>query len=917
MVTLGGLVFLAPAILAALILLPVIYWLLRVTPPAPRRLSFPAIRLLLGLQTQEETPERMPWWLMVLRLLLAALIIIALAHPVLNPSAALPGSGPVLLVVDNGWAAGKGWPQRQEALRTAVDKAERAGRDLVLLTTAPTAPGEPVAPSRLLRPGEARGMIDNLAPSPWPTDRAAALRALDALRLPGSVHVVWASDGITTEKDAAGVRDFAARLQRFGSLEVLIPPAFDLAHLVGTPQVVETALTVPVKRAVATGDVPLVLRAVAEDGRPLARSEVRFAAGQRQAEARFELPSTARNAIAAVSIEGETTAGATVLVDERWRRRPVGLAAPQDTARAQPLLTESYYLQRALEPFAEIRRGSVSDLLGGTQPTDRLAALLLPDGTLSSEADRQAVERWMEGGGALIRFAGPILAANPDPLVPVPLRFGDRTLSGAMSWTEPMPLAPFDGKSPFQGLTIPSDVRIQRQVLADPSPDLADKTWARLTDGTPIVTAEKRGRGWLVLVHTTAGPGWSNLAFSGLFVDMLRRVVALGSGVGGDSGQASLPPVRVLDGLGRLVPPPPLALPIAGPAFASTVPGPEHPPGFYGTEDSRRALNLGSVVTSLEPVTNLPPGVAVSGYVAPAEIDLRPWIFTLAMALLILDGLIALFMRGLLTPPRRATAASLLAAGVVAAALFAPGAARAQDERTIAMANHVRLAYVQTGQQDVDAVSQAGLEGLAQVLRDRTSVNAEGAVGVNIENDELAFFPLLYWPVTPGQPALSDAAIGKLNAFLRTGGTIFFDTRDQGMGGGGALAGPGAEKLRELTRGLDIPPLTPVPPDHILTRAFYLMQDFPGRYTGSDLWVETADATVNDGVSTIIIGANDWAGAWAIGPGGAPMLPVVPGGERQREMAYRFGINLVMYALTGNYKSDQVHVPAILERLGQ
>lgn len=918
MVTLGGLVFLAPAILAALILLPVIFWLLRVTPPAPRRLSFPAIRLLLGLQAQEETPERMPWWLLLMRLLLAALIIVALAHPVLNPGSALPGSGPVLLVVDNGWASGKGWPERQEALRSAVDKAERAGRDLVLLATAPQAPGEPVAASRLLRPSEARGLIDSLAPSPWPTDRAAALKAADALRLPGSVHVVWASDGITADGQAAGVRDFAARLQRFGSLQVLAPPDFGLAHLVGTPQVVDTALTVPVKRAVATGDLPLVLRATAEDGRPLARTELRFPAGQRQAEARFDLPSTARNAITAVSIEGETTAGATVLVDERWRRRPVGLATPQDTARAQPLLTENYYLQRALEPFAEIRRGSVAELLGGTQPTDRLAALLLPDGTLSTEADRQAAEHWMEGGGALIRFAGPILAANPDPLVPVPLRFGDRTLSGAMSWTAPMPLAPFDASTPFQGLTIPDDVRIQRQVLADPSPDLADKTWARLTDGTPIVTAEKRGRGWLVLVHTTAGPAWSNLAFSGLFVDMMRRLVALGSGIGGDAGQAALPPVKLLDGLGRLVPPPPLALPIAGPAFASTVPGPEHPPGFYGTEDSRRALNLGSAVTSLEPITDLPPGVSVSGYEAPAEIDLRPWIFALAFALLILDGLIALFMRGLLTPPRRATTAALLLAGAVAASLLAPGPARAQDDsRTIAMANHVRLAYVETGQQDVDSISQAGLEGLAQVLRDRTSVNAEGAVGINVESDELAFFPLLYWPVTPQQPALSDAAIGKLNAFLRTGGTIFFDTRDQAMGGGAALAGPGAEKLRELTQGLDIPPLTPVPPDHILTRAFYLMQDFPGRYTGGDVWVETADATVNDGVSTIIIGANDWAGAWAVGASGAPMLPVVPGGERQREMAYRFGVNLVMYALTGNYKSDQVHVPAILERLGQ
>ena len=76
---------------------------------------------------------------------------------------------------------------------------------------------------------------------------------------------------------------------------------------------------------------------------------------------------------------------------------------------------------------------------------------------------------------------------------------------------------------------------------------------------------------------------------------------------------------------------------------------------------------------------------------------------------------------------------------------------------------------------------------------------------------------------------------------------------------------------------------------------------------------------LNDGVSPVLIGGGDWAAAWALTPGGAYMFPVGRGtsGDRQREMAYRFGINLVMHVLTGNYKSDQVHVPALLERLGQ
>src|SRR5262249_7702839 len=78
-----------------------------------------------------------------------------------------------------------------------------------------------------------------------------------------------------------------------------------------------------------------------------------------------------------------------------------------------------------------------------------------------------------------------------------------------------------------------------------------------------------------------------------------------------------------------------------------------------------------------------------------------------------------------------------------------------------------------------------------------------------------------------------------------------------------------------------------------------------------------AEDRVNDGVATVIIGSNDYAAAWAVDNQGRALHAAVPGGEQQREMAYRFGINLVMYALTGNYKSDQVHVPAILERLGQ
>ena len=164
---------------------------------------------------------------------------------------------------------------------------------------------------------------------------------------------------------------------------------------------------------------------------------------------------------------------------------------------------------------------------------------------------------------------------------------------------------------------------------------------------------------------------------------------------------------------------------------------------------------------------------------------------------------------------------------------------------------------------------------------------------------------------------------------LHWGGLILFDTRDANVAGFGT-ASPNGRKLQDLAAPLDIPALEPVPSDHVLTRTFYLLQDFPGRYTSRDVWVEASPPgaeqvegmpfrNLNDGVTPVVIGGNDWAGAWAVDASGNPMLPVGRGfgGERQRELAYRFGVNLVMHVLTGNYKSDQVHVPALLDRLGQ
>jgi hypothetical protein len=907
-VSLGPIAFAAPWLLFGLVLLPAIWWLLRVSPPAPRVTRFPPIRLLRNLEQEEETPERSPLFLLLLRLLVGFLLVLAFAHPLLDPGARFATQGPLLIVLDNGWAAAPGWSERESLAGALIDRAERTERTVYLLETAPAVDGRVPAMEGPFDPAAARDRLAGREPHPWPPARDAARKAIDEGAEPDAAfNVWWLSDGL----DWPGTADLAQRLRRLGSLTAVRDDRPQRAYLLRLPETDGARLVIGVDRAEIGFAETVRLRGSGPEGRLLFDEPLVFEADSREARATLSLPPEVRNDLRRIEIAGEESAGAVVLLDARLQRRNVGLATDIAADPDHPLLGEIYYLERALAPFAEVRPAPIQDLLAGSA-----AAIVLPDVAALADPLADALDDWVSAGGLLIRFAGPVMAQGSERLVPVRLRAGGRSFGGAMSWDQPVGLAPFAEESPFHGIRVPPDVEIRRQVLAQPSPELSARTWARLADGTPIVTGAQRGDGWIVLFHTTANPEWSNLAISGLFVEMLRRLTTLATNPPG-AGEPTerLLPIEALDGFGRLGPPPSAAKPIALNTLDAYAPGPETPPGYYGDESSRYAVNIANSDPSLAPLDLLPAGTAIATYGERRETDLRPWLLTAVLLLAFIDLTISLALRGLL--PWHRTAA-LAAIGLAGATVLAPMPGRAQNADSFALgaATETRLAYILTGAEDTDSRSRAGLVGLSDVLEQRTSVELGDPLGVDPERDELAFFPILYWPIRGDAQPLAAEAARRLNRYLRTGGMILFDTQDQqgrGLGGGAALS---SRDLRRLLHGLNLPPIEPVPDDHVLTKSFYLLTEFPGRWAGGQLWVEAAEGGESP-VSSVIVGANDWAGAWAVDSAGRPLFPAVPGGEGQREMAYRFGVNFVMYALTGNYKADQVHIPAILERLGQ
>jgi hypothetical protein len=935
--------FAEPLVLIGLLTLPVLWWLLRLIPPRPRRIDFPPTRLLLEIAPKEETPARTPWWLTLMRLALAALVIIAAAGPLWNPPvAAMKTRAPIAILIDDGWTAAAAWDAR---LRTADDVIARAENDRRAVALIPLSEG--IRDISFATAASARVRLHQIKPAPHTVDRTEALPAIARfLADTHDVELVWLSDDIDLGRGADFVKAFAPMLDNRPM--TIVSGGNAPARALTAADNAAGALSVKVLRASAGAADTGTVRALDLKGLPLGEAAFAFKPADRETEAQFDLPVEIRNDIARIEIAGERSAGAVQLLDKRWRRRTVGIVSGGTADTSQPLLSSSYYITRALGPFADVR------LAQGESPAEavthfldqHLPMLILADvGNVAGDAhDRLA--RWIEDGGVLLRFAGPRLAASDDDLVPVRLRRGGRILGGSLSWDKPQPLAAFAHDSPFNGMPVPNDVTVSRQVLAEPDAALTENTWATLADGTPLVTAARRGKGLIVLFHVTGDTRWSDLPLSGAFVDMLKRVVALAGtttvadtdGQKAKNAHEAIAPSRVLDGFGSFIAPPSTARPVPTDFSASATA--DHPPGFYGPPENLLAVNTLSPTDRLEPLDfSAFPHAGREIYRKSEPQDLRGPILLAALGLLLLDTLIVLYLGGgiarLLPRLSRVTAVTVLILSALALTLPRAGAQNLQSQQSTDVprsALETKLAYVVTGDRDVDSVSQAGLAGLTLFLAQRTALEAGDPIGLDVAHDELAFYPLIYWPIAPGAARPSEDALKRIDSYMKQGGTVLFDTRDAVVappGAGGETRSPGMLELRKILSSLDIPELEPVPHDHVLTKTFYLLRDFPGRFNSGQLWVEALPAVNDedeashrparggDGVSSIIITSNDLAGAWAMQSDGQPTLPMVEGEPRQRELAFRAGVNIVMYTLTGNYKADQVHVPALLERLGQ
>lgn len=922
--------FYHPLYLISLLLLPLIYFLIKLTPPQPHVILFPPISILKKLVPAEKTPKNSPLLLLIVRLFLVGAIITALAGPYYQISdKVIINNQPLLIVVDDSWSSAQDWDQRKNFIQNLIHEAE--------LQSVPTyiyaASDNNI--SQFIDYATTRNKIKILNPKPYVPNYSEAINIIrEFTKSHENCHIVWLAPALAHPDAGEFITSLESDKKKTPNISIYAN--HNDIKILRNPINQKEAIHIDIENYNQSLNSPIEIIASDFYGNTLFQQhfDQKF---QTKDKILIKAPLELRNKVSHLRINNQHTAGSVALLDDRSRRARIGIFAQSKDNSTQPLLSAYYFLSKALNPFADIvipNSGSITpidDLL-----SQNITTLILSDVGLLTKSDEHVVAKFLTDGGSLIRFSGPNLAAKADDLLPVKLRPASRNLGGAISWEKPKKIAQFEHSSPFYEFSIPDDILISRQLLAEPTNDLNDKTWVRLEDGTPLVTAERRGKGLLVFFHISAETSWSNLPISGLFIDMLNKL-SLYSFISDEikkndvteinnSSQLSLRAVKLLDGFGNFLPGPIDSVPsisLNNSGFTDS----NNLPGFYVDGSITRAVQPISKNEILSKLDDIIKNKTINTLDDISRYDLSSVFLLLSVLLFLIDTLLStpksnLSINIFKFPKLILFITILLAPNDEAYATSSPSDQLPSKEMISILTS--RLAYVLNGDNNIDATAYDGLKHLTNELRARTSYEPGDPIGLDLNKDDLSLYPLIYWPIYASMPQPNEKVIQKLATFMRFGGTVIFDTRNGDAYSNVIGESQESSWLRLLLQQLDVPVVEQVPRDHVITKTYYLINKIQGSSEPCDSWVEktfmdVADEQRNnviqstDNVSSLIITSCNLASAWSRFSRENNFSSNKD--THNLELAMRSGINIVMYTLTGNYKSDQVHKRRIIERL--
>ena len=864
----------SPLALFALIALPIIYIVSQFIPKTPKTNNFGAVFILKNLISTKPIPKQAPLWLKILRMIIAGAFVFACAMPILqNPNSAQIISKNLLIIIDDDVANANEFSQIKSEIKNYIDVESAKNNNLKIIVQNCNA--------NILNPinngQNAKNYIDIISPKQILCDRENIIRALQGVN--SNYRILYFSDNIEQKND----KQYFDILSRISGGDLIIRRPNTNFALIEKANIEKNGLRINI---VSKGQFSQKITLYGENSKILTNHNVQ------NGDNFIEIPQNILRLVQYIKIDGQNNAAANYIIDA-FNRRPL-VFAPKPIASDHPLLSDAHFISSAMETIGDVKYYD-----GKFDLKHAPNAIIFGDTENFDENDTNILTQYLKNGGTIIRFLGPkSLSKEESPFFTAPINLDPHVLSTGFA-VENITIAQLPKNSIFSDIILPPKINIGQSILFKSSNNDA-KSLINLSDGAPLLSMREIGAGKLYMFHTSAAPIWSDIGLSNLQLAFLKRIVLQTSAksIPANTLEANiiLRPSIIIDANGQLTKTISGIKPFITPITTQTKVDNDHAAGIYEGNGASLVINAGTNIKELKPQN------------FPKHQDFKSdnKFFALYSYLLVFGFLLFLIDNIILNLPKLnfKKAISIISA-LFLCVIFLPHETRAQEN-----SDDIKLTYIITQDNITNEQAKSGLAGISQILRRRTNIEPSGIIGLDPSKDELSKHPIIYWLLPKTSQSLPAEAIQNLNKYMQNGGILFIDTRGLSMEPNRAQ-----DILKTAVNGLKIPPLEKVPPEHVLKKTFYILQNFPGFYSNSSLWVQSAATTnysANDGVSPIIISNGDMARAWAQRTTETGFDAINE--DFAHELSLRVGINIYLYALTGQYKADQVHVRSLLER---
>ena len=884
--------------LFGLLLTPIIWFIVKSFPPIPKSYNFSSFFLLDKIDYEAPKNEKTSLWLVIFRMFLFILIVLLFSKPFLKSHSSVSNEKyeKYVIVADIGWSMAKDWNKFKELVLKIGQEAEKNKKRILFFHSNLNTYKD----LKIFKTNYAlNNYLENLSPLPLQFEKGS----LDKLIQDKSIFKNSKIFIVSSKFDFNNFSDYYKKfsLIKNNSNNYYYINPLETILIIKSLKVYKSKITCEVSRLGKNSfKQEFFLNIETINNEVVYRETHSIKENENNKIINLSFPNEIFNQIKSLKIVGQNHAGAKYYFDDFSKKKNIAILSDNESFQESPLLSPIYYLKKSLDSEHNIKIQKIDNIINQNYST-----IIIAETEKIPNAFNKKLNDWLLEGGTLIRFSGNRLVEKKSNFLPFQHTYSRvRNIEGQLTINKKLFIADFEKDSIFQGLSIPKDITVNKQLIFDTFPKQV-KVLAKLNDNTPLVSMIKYGNGEIILFHIGANNDWSNLPISSLFPDMINRVLLFSKNYN-SSNFKNLNLNKEIDGFGNLGSPKKIITIDSLNKLRTVKPTFNKPPGQYENNQISIALNLATNINQYQ--TENTNNSSLSNYSFKKTRDLSSTILKIILTMFILDILITIMIKNNVNFFKIFVKRKNLLVFI----LFFFTLIKLDS----LSASETLLAYIKVEDTQINNISKSGLEKIRNLLITRTSINPKGVIGVDVNNDYIYSYPFIYWPLTKNLLSIKKPEIIKIKNYLDNGGIFFFDIIGFSRKNLN-LKDKKFKKIRNFLNEIGANELSIIPKGHTLTKSFYLLDKFPGKWDNRILFIENSNLQYKDGVSSIILGFNDWAKAWAVDNNNLPLFPVVPGGERQRELSYRFGINIAMYALTGNYKSDQIHSKSILKRLSK